>query len=77
VDDDATDIPIVRLVTSLAHELGMTVIAEGVETPHQQRLLRAAGCDYCQGYHIARPMPMDALTEWMVGRMHAVVVGSL
>ena len=76
VDDDATDIPIVRLVTSLAHELGMTVIAEGVETPHQQRLLRAAGCDYCQGYHIARPMPMDALTEWMVGRMHAVVVGS-
>jgi len=77
VDDDAADIPIVRLVTSLAHELGMTVIAEGVETPHQQRLLRSAGCDFCQGYHIARPMPVDALVGWVGGRLHdAVVVSS-
>ena len=76
VDDDATDIPIVRLVTSLAHELGMTVIAEGVETPHQQALLLAAGCDFCQGYKIARPMPIDALAGWMVGRLRDLPVVS-
>ena len=40
----------------MAHELGMKVIAEGVETAQQRDLLVAAGCDHGQGYLLARPM---------------------
>jgi len=48
----------------MAHELGMQVVAEGVETPVQRDLLVGAGCDFGQGYLFARPMPVaqfDAL----------------
>jgi len=40
-------------------------VAEGVETAAQHQLLRAAGCDYGQGYHFARPMPASALEEFL------------
>jgi EAL domain-containing protein (putative c-di-GMP-specific phosphodiesterase class I) len=46
-----------KAIISMAHELGMTVIAEGVETGAQRDLLTVAGCDYAQGYLFARPMP--------------------
>ena len=41
----------------MAHELGMKVVAEGVETAQQRELLRDAGCDFGQGYLFAAPMP--------------------
>ena len=41
----------------MAHELGLRVVAEGVETAEQLDWLRSAGCDDAQGYHVARPMP--------------------
>lgn len=55
---------IVTAVIQLAHGLGMTVVAEGVETALQQRKLTDLGCDACQGFYFARPMSasgVDAL----------------
>ena len=55
---------IVDAVVKLAQALGMKVVAEGVETDAQQRILSVLGCDELQGYLFAKPMPADALTQW-------------
>jgi diguanylate cyclase (GGDEF)-like protein len=52
---------IVRAVVELAHLLGMTAVAEGVETAGQHKELTALACDSCQGYYFSRPMPPDAI----------------
>ncbi|OHC65289.1 MAG: hypothetical protein A2040_08080 [Rhodocyclales bacterium GWA2_65_19] len=54
---DHGDQAIVEAIIVMAHKLGLKVIAEGVETQEQCELLKAAGCDYGQGYLFARPMP--------------------
>jgi EAL domain-containing protein (putative c-di-GMP-specific phosphodiesterase class I) len=57
----------VTAVIQLAHGLGMTVVSEGVETAEQHRELTALGCDSCQGFYFARPMPsasVSRLIEW-------------
>lgn len=51
-------------IIAMAHRIGMTVVAEGVETAEQMALLADQGCDIVQGYHIARPMPLDRLQQW-------------
>ena len=48
----------------LASRLGLSTVAEGVETPDSWHELKAMGCDYAQGYLIARPMPYEKLGEW-------------
>lgn len=48
---------IVSAVVGMSHILGMTVVAEGVEGADQHRAVEALGCDSCQGYYFARPMP--------------------
>jgi len=53
----ATDLALCKAIIVMAHELGMKVVAEGVETIEQRNLLVGAGCDYGQGYLFARPMP--------------------
>jgi diguanylate cyclase (GGDEF)-like protein/PAS domain S-box-containing protein len=53
-------VAIAKAVRSLAHALGMTVTAEGVETANQAAILRALGFDYGQGFYFARPLPADA-----------------
>ena len=57
---------IVRIAILLGQQLGMTVIAEGVETQAQLDFVRNSGCHHVQGYHFARPMPMQACTEWLL-----------
>ena len=66
---------IVSSVVELAHRLGMTVVAEGVETAEQHQQLLELGCDSCQGYYFARPMSVDALdtllrNQTAVGTVH-------
>jgi EAL domain-containing protein (putative c-di-GMP-specific phosphodiesterase class I) len=53
----STDFALCKAIIVMAHELGMRVIAEGVETEQQRDLLKAAGCDYGQGYFFAKPVP--------------------
>jgi diguanylate cyclase (GGDEF)-like protein len=59
---------IVRSTVALAENLGLTVVAEGVETPDQIELLRQFGCHEAQGFGLARPMPADQLIAWSVAR---------
>ena len=66
--DDAT---IVRAMISLAHNLGLEVIAEGAETREQVAFLRENDCDQVQGYYFARPMPFADLLERMRGDVAA------
>lgn len=54
---DGDDVAIVRSVVAMAHALGITVAAEGVETEEQRQFLRAGGCDELQGYLLGRPAP--------------------
>ena len=53
------DVAIVRTVIELGHSLGMSVLAEGVETPAQLESLRLLGCDHYQGYHFSGPLPAE------------------
>jgi diguanylate cyclase (GGDEF)-like protein len=59
---------IVRSIIDLGRNLGLTSVAEGVETEAALEWLRAVGCDQAQGYHIARPMTAAALDEWIARR---------
>ena len=54
---------IVRTIVALADELEMEVVAEGVETPDQFRMVRILGCRSAQGYHLARPQGSEAIAE--------------
>lgn len=56
---------IVRSVIELGHNLQLRVVAEGVEEPAVLDRLGSIGCDLAQGYHIARPMPISNLAEWL------------
>jgi diguanylate cyclase (GGDEF)-like protein/PAS domain S-box-containing protein len=61
--DDRDDAAITRSVIGLAHNLGLKVVAEGIETAEQAAFLLAQNCDYGQGYGFARPQPADAI-DW-------------
>jgi len=65
MEHDIDDAKIVRSTIELAHNLGLTVVAEGVETSKAWQLLAALGCDEGQGYFISRPMPQGEFREWL------------
>ncbi|WP_158222386.1 EAL domain-containing protein [Tamilnaduibacter salinus] len=56
---------ILHSLINLAGALGLRVVAEGVEHPHEHAFLRQAGCDELQGYHLCKPMSMANLTDWL------------
>lgn len=66
METDDNDAVIVRSTVELAHNLGLQVIAEGVETSYLWDRLAALGCDAAQGYYMSQPMPADALSKWFV-----------
>ncbi len=61
---DKNDYTIVRSTIELAHDLGLRVIAEGVEDQATWDMLVKLGCDLAQGYHMSRPLPEAALRQW-------------
>lgn len=57
--DSAGQNAIIRAITALGGSLGMSTIAEGVETPEQLERIRAEGCNFVQGYLFSRPVPIE------------------
>jgi diguanylate cyclase (GGDEF)-like protein/PAS domain S-box-containing protein len=58
LENNPDDVAIVQTIISMARNLRMNVIAEGVETRAQVEVLIRSGCDYCQGYYFSRPQPL-------------------
>ncbi len=73
---DARAAAIVRSTVALSHELGMQMVAEGVEDASVQSALTEWDCDLAQGYHIARPMTHDLLVGWLSNHDTQSVTGS-
>ncbi|HEU5434912.1 MAG TPA: EAL domain-containing protein [Telluria sp.] len=65
IDRDAEDLALCEAIVAMAHRLGLKVVVEGIETAAQLALMRAAGCDYAQGYYLGRPCGIAEL-ETMV-----------
>ena len=65
------DAAIVRSTIDLGHELGRTIVAEGVETREVLERLRLYRCDYAQGYFISAPLEKAAMREWLMNRLEA------
>ena len=64
MENSESDAQIVRSTIELAHNLGLSVVAEGVETAGAYRLLGELQCDEGQGYYMSKPMPAEAFTAW-------------
>ena len=62
---DADDAQIVRSTIDLGHNMGLRVVAEGIESEVVWNLLAAMGCDQGQGFFISRPMPAEQFSDWM------------
>ncbi|MCJ8297544.1 MAG: EAL domain-containing protein [Pseudomonadales bacterium] len=67
IDTDKDDLALVDIILAMADNLGFKVVAEGVENAAQLALLSQRNCDFCQGYHIAKPMPKVELERWLEG----------
>ena len=67
LETNPNDAAICTASIGLAHHLGLVVVADGVETEGQHAFLDRLGCDVCQGYLFSRPLPLDALRQWLGG----------
>ena len=65
MNEDDNDAMIVRSTIDLAHNLGLEVVAEGVESAAALELLHILNCDAAQGYFISRPLPAAELAKWL------------
>ena len=65
MDNDTNDEVIVRSTIDLAHNMGLKVIAEGIETKQSWDKLLEMGCDMGQGYYMCRPLKADDLNDWL------------
>jgi diguanylate cyclase (GGDEF)-like protein len=68
MEDDENDAVIVRSTIDLGRNLGLRVVAEGVETASAWNRLAALGCDVAQGYYVSRPVPAGELAAWLRAR---------
>ena len=62
---ESADAVLVRSAVDLGHNLGLSVVGEGVEDDATLSALRALGCDVAQGYYVARPMPAESVDAWL------------
>src|SRR6185312_9225164 len=60
IEEKDENVEIVRTIATLARNLGMEVVAEGVESSEQLACLRSLNCEYAQGYHFSRPLNAEA-----------------
>lgn len=65
IDQDNDDVIIVKSTIDLAHNLSLSVVAEGVENEEVYNKLKELGCDIGQGYYISRPLPIDEFEQWL------------
>ncbi len=65
--NDERNQALVRAIVRMAHSLGMSVVAEGIETVQQEEFLRLQECDYVQGYLYGKPVPVDTFTDILAG----------
>jgi diguanylate cyclase len=65
IASDENDIAIVRSTIGLAHDLGLSVVAEGIEDRESWDVLARLGCDVVQGYYVSRPLAADAMVAWL------------
>jgi EAL domain-containing protein (putative c-di-GMP-specific phosphodiesterase class I) len=65
MESDADDAKIVRSTIDLGHNMGLRVVAEGIETEVAWQLLKKMGCDQGQGYFMSRPIAATQLVEWI------------
>jgi EAL domain-containing protein (putative c-di-GMP-specific phosphodiesterase class I) len=72
--ENESDLIIVRSTINLGHDLGLRVIAEGVEDEETLNRLARLGCDLAQGYHLSRPLPAEQFTRWLDGDARRDVV---
>ncbi len=66
------DAVIVRSAIALSHDLGLSIVAEGVEDPATLAALEELGVDVAQGFHLGRPMAEDRIPEWIAARQRRV-----
>jgi diguanylate cyclase (GGDEF)-like protein/PAS domain S-box-containing protein len=67
---DGSDLTIVRSIIDLSHNLGLDVVAEGVEDAETLAQLAEMGCDRAQGYYLSRPVPSEELLVWLSSTDH-------
>ncbi len=65
ITNDSKDTAIIRSIIATAHNLGLKVVAEGVETGRQRSFLKVHGCDFIQGFHFNRPATAAEMTEFL------------
>lgn len=66
IAEDHDDAAITDAIIRLGHSLGLSVVAEGVETKEQAQILRQKGCDVLQGYFFSKPIPTDEFEQWVI-----------
>ena len=75
MEKDTRSRELVRSIIGLGQNMGLNIIAEGVETPDEAALLRDMGCEAAQGYHFAKPLPesqvIDLLKGWQPVKISA------
>ncbi|GAB7539999.1 bifunctional diguanylate cyclase/phosphodiesterase [Burkholderia sp. 3C] len=71
--DALADIAVIRAIVELGHELGLRVVAEGVEQAEEASALKRIGCDELQGFLYAQPLRPEGLAPWMLARDAACV----
>jgi diguanylate cyclase len=68
VDTDKGQQAVVSAIVSLGREMGITTLAEGVETPQERETLERLGCGWVQGFAIGKPMPLRETLDWLAAR---------
>ncbi|KQR55574.1 hypothetical protein ASF94_03960 [Acidovorax sp. Leaf160] len=65
LNESSSDLALCRAIITMAHALGLRVVAEGIETDYQRDLLKGMGCDYGQGYLFSKPVPYERLAAML------------